>query len=36
MEAFVQGFAKLRVPDRKKDKVDGSTDSKDPEGDDYV
>ena len=36
MEAFAQGFAKLRVPDRKKDKADGSTDSEEPEGDDYV
>lgn len=36
MEAFAQGFAKLRVPDRKKDKADGSTDSGEPEGDDYV
>lgn len=36
MEAFAQGFAKLWVPDRKKDKADGSTDSEEPEGDDYV
>ncbi len=36
MEAFAQGFAKLWIPDRKKDKAAGSTDSKEPEGDDYV
>ena len=34
MEAFAQGFAKLWVPDRKKDKVAGGTDSEEDEGGD--
>ena len=34
MEAFAQGFAKLWVPDRKKDKVVGGTDSEEDEGGD--
>ena len=34
MEAFAQGFAKLWVPDRKKDKVAGGTGSEEDEGGD--
>ena len=36
MEAFAQGFAKLCVPDGKKNKVGGSTDSEQSEGGDHV
>lgn len=36
MEAYAQGFAKLWVPDGKKDKTVEDTDSKQDEGGDYV
>ena len=36
MEAYAQGFAKLWIPDGKKDKAAEGTDSEQDEGDDHV